>query len=148
MLVVGCWLLERGVGLNRTPLYHKPLTNHHKPIMLNSNDVEADGLFVSEIRAQFIDENDLQRVVIKRIWEEYDAELRQWHLKRVEYIFEDPDYPVPSEPLNIAVESRHGWLIPPEWEFEMEVWVYTRQPTDRPPKGHTYDHEGLVGIIR
>ncbi|MDE0327327.1 MAG: hypothetical protein OXN27_25650 [Candidatus Poribacteria bacterium] len=117
--------------------------------MSNPNDVETDGkLFVSEIRAQFIDENDLQRVVIKRIWEVYDSELRQWHLKRVAYIFEDPDYPVVSEPLNIAVESRHGWLIPPEWEFELEVWVYTRQPTDRPPKGHTYDHEGLVGIIR
>ena len=114
----------------------------------NVNDVETDGLFVSEIQAQFIDENDLPRVVIKRIWEAYDSELRQWQLKRVEYIFEDPDYPVPSEPLNIAVESRHGWLIPPEWEFDLEVWVYTRQPTDRPPKGHTYDHEGLVGIIR
>lgn len=41
----------------------------------------------------------------------------------------------------------HEWLIPPEWEFKMEV-VYTRQPTDRPPKGHTYDHEGSVRIIR
>lgn len=111
-------------------------------------DVEAGGLFVSEIRAEYIDENDLPRTVGKRIWEAYDSELKQWHLKRVEYIFEDPEYPVPSEPVNVAVESRHGWLIPPDWKFEIEVWVYTRQPADRPPKGHTYDHESLVGIIR
>ena len=109
---------------------------------------ESGQLFVSEICAQYRDENDLFRVITKRIYEAYDAELKQWHLKRVEYVFEDPDYPVPSEPLNVSVETRHGWLIPPEWEFDMEVWVYTRQPADRPPKGHAYDHESLVGIIR
>ena len=111
-------------------------------------DVEAGGLFVSEVLAQYRDENDHFRAVTKRIWEEYDAEVKQWYLKRVEYIFEEPDYPVPSEPMNVAVESRHGWLIPPEWEFDMEVWVYTRQPADRPPEGHTYDPDGLIGIIR
>ena len=105
-------------------------------------------LFVSEIRAQFIDENDHFRGVTKRIWEAYDAALQQWQLKRVEYIFEDPEYPVPSDAANVAVESRHGWLIPPDWEFDMEVWVYTRQPADRPPKGHTYDPDSWVGIIR
>ena len=110
-----------------------------------ANSVAGGGLFVSEIRAQFIDENDCFQCVTKRIWEAYDPELKQWQLKRVEYIFEEPDYPVSSEPLNIAVESRHGWLIPPEWEFDMEVWVYTRQPADRPPEGHTYDPDALLG---
>ena len=108
----------------------------------------ADGqLFVSEIRAQYLDEDDHFRGVTKRIWEAYDPEVRQWHLKRVEYIFEEPDYPVSSGPLNVAVEARHGWLIPPEWEFDMEVWVYTRQPADRPPEGHTYDPDALVGVF-
>lgn len=111
-------------------------------------DVEIGRLFVSEIRAEYVDENDLPRTVTKRIWEAYDAELQQWHLKRVEYIFEEPEHPVPSEHVNVAVEARHGWLIPPEWEFVTEVWVYTRQPADRPPRGHTYDHESLVGIIK
>ena len=51
---------------------------------------------VSEIRSLYRDENDLFRTVIKRIWEEWDAGHEQWHLKRIEFIFEDPEFPVPS----------------------------------------------------
>ena len=29
----------------------------------------------------------------------------------------------PPQPL----EYRHGWLIPPEWEFQLEVWEYERK---------------------
>ena len=28
------------------------------------------------------------------------------------------------------LEYRHGWLIPPEWEFQSEVWEYERKPID------------------
>ena len=84
-------------------------------------------MFVSEIRAQYIDENDLFRTVLKRIYEDWDAARNQWHLKKIEYIFCEPEYPVLSEPVNVAVETRHGWLIPPDWEFDTEVWVYTRK---------------------
>ena len=103
-------------------------------------------MVVSEIRSLYRDADDLFRTVIKRIYETWDATLERWTVKKVEYVFDDP--PVPSDAIEVSLEHRHGWLVPPEWEFDMEVWVYTRQPTDRPPKGHTYDHEGLVGIIR
>ena len=60
-------------------------------------------------------------------YEEWDAEREQWHLKRIEFIFEDPELPLPSENPAVAVEQRHGWLIPPEWEFQSEVWAYERK---------------------
>ena len=44
-----------------------------------------------------------------------------------------------------AVEQRHGWLIPPEWEFQSEVWEYER----RSPVSETvYDHDSEVEIFR
>ena len=88
-------------------------------------------MFVSEIRAQYVDENDLFRTVVKRIYEAYDAAENQWTLKKVEYIFEDPEYPVPSDNIEVAVETRHGWVVPPDWKFSSEVWVCTRKPVDR-----------------
>jgi hypothetical protein len=52
---------------------------------------------------------------------------------------------VPSDTPAVAVEQRKpGWLIPPEWEFQSEVWEYERNPV---PKT-VYDHESEVGIIR
>ena len=39
---------------------------------------------VSEIRSLYRDENDLFRTVLKRIYEEWDAEREQWHLKKIE----------------------------------------------------------------
>ena len=45
----------------------------------------------------------------------------------------------------VAVEQRKpGWLIPPEWEFQSEVWEYERNLV---PKT-VYDHESEVGIIK
>ena len=101
-------------------------------------------MVVSEIRSLYRDENDLFRTVLKRIYEEWDAAQNQWHLKKVVFIFCEPEYPVPSDRVNMAVEARHGWVIPPDWKFDTEVWVYTRKPVDEV----TYDHNSEVGIIR
>ena len=54
-------------------------------------------MVISEIRSLYRDENDLFRTVTKRIWEEWDAGLQQWNLKRIEFIFEDPELPVRSD---------------------------------------------------
>ena len=101
-------------------------------------------MVVSEIRSLYRDENDLFRTVIKRIWEEWDEGLQQWNLKRIEFIFEDPELPVRSDNPAVAVEQQHGWLIPPEWEFISEVWEYERKRVSET----VYDHESEVGIIR
>ena len=101
-------------------------------------------MFVSEIRSQYVDENDLFRTVLKRIYEEWDITQNQWHLKKVEYIFCEPEYPVPSDNIAVAVETRNGWVIPPDWEFSSEVWVYTRKPVDEV----TDDHNDEVGGIK
>ena len=101
-------------------------------------------MVVSEIRSLYRDENDLFRTVLKRIWEEWDAAQNQWYLKKVEFIFCEPEYPVPSDDPAVAVETRHGWVIPPDWKFDTEVWVYTRKPVSE----IEYDHESEVGILR
>ena len=103
-------------------------------------------MVVSEIRSLYRDENDLFRTVLKRIWEEWDAEQEQWHLKRIEFIYEDPELPLPSDNPAVAVEQRHGWLVPPAWEFISEVWVSERK---RVPET-VYEHEGddEVRILR
>lgn len=95
-------------------------------------------MVVSEIRSLYQDENDLLRTVIKRVYEEWDAERQQWTLKKIEYIFTDPEFPVPSDNVEISVEHRHGWLIPPEWEFITEEWECTRQDVNCEWRGHTY----------
>ena len=63
---------------------------------------------VSEIRSLYRDENDLLRTVLKRIYEEWDAEREQWCLKKIEFVYEDPEFPVPSDTPTVAVEQRHG----------------------------------------
>ena len=101
-------------------------------------------MVVSQIRSLYRDEDDLFRSVIKRIYEEWDAGQEQWHLKKIEFIYEDPELPVPSDNPAVAVEHRHGWLIPPEWEFQSEVWEYERKPVSE----GTYDHDSEGNIIR
>ena len=101
-------------------------------------------MVVSEIRSLYRDENDLFRTVTKRVYEEWDAEREQWNLRRIEFIFEDPELPLPSDNPVIAVEQRHGWLIPPEWEFQSEVWAYERKRVQE----DVYEHESEVGILR
>ena len=68
-------------------------------------------MVISEIRSLYRDENDLFRTVIKRIYEQWNAQLQQWDLRRIEFIFEDPELPVRSDNPAVAVEQRHGWLI-------------------------------------
>ena len=99
---------------------------------------------ISEIRSLYRDEDDLFRTVLKRIYEEWDAEQGQWHLKKIEFIYEDPEFSVPSENPAVAVDQRHGWLVPPEWEFISEVWEYERKAVSEVE----YDHESVVTIIR
>ena len=72
-------------------------------------------MVISEIHSLYNDENDLLRTVIKRIYEEWNPDRQQWHLKKIEYIFADPEFPIPSDSVEVSVETRHGWLIPPEW---------------------------------
>lgn len=102
------------------------------------------GVVISEIRSLYRDENDLFRTIVKRIYEDWDAERGQWHLKKIEFIFEDPEFPVPSENPAVAVEQRHGWLTPPEWEFISEVWEYERKPVS----AGEYDSAGEGRLIR
>ena len=103
-------------------------------------------MVISEIRSLYRDENDRSRTVIKRIYEDWDPNSEQWHLKKVEYIFDES--PVPSDTIEISVEHRHDWLIPPEWEFLTETWEYTRQDVNGKRRGHAYDHNSEVGILR
>ena len=107
--------------------------------------MKGTNVVISEIKSLYQDENDLLRTVTKRIYEAWDAELEQWHLKKVEYIFANPEFPVPSDNIEVAIEHRHGWLIPPEWEFVTEEWVCTRRPAvDDERRGHTYDRDSNV----
>ena len=99
---------------------------------------------VSEIRSLYRDDNDLLRTVTKRIYEHWDAEQEQWCLQKIEFIFEAPEFPVPSENPAVAVEQRHGWLVPPDWEFVSEVWAFERKPVSEV----VYEHESEVGILR
>ena len=101
-------------------------------------------MVVSEIRSLYRDENDLFRTVLKRIWEEWDATLEQWNLKKIEFIFCELEFPIPSDNIAVAVEPQNGWLIPPEWEFVSEVWAYTRKPVEET----VYDHDSEVPILR
>ena len=105
-------------------------------------------MVISEIRALYQDENDLLRTVIKRIYEEWNPDCQQWVLKKIEYIFTDPEFPIPSDAVEVSVETRHGWLVPPEWEFVTETWVYTRKEVNSVQHSHTYDPESDVEIIR
>ena len=93
-------------------------------------------MVISEIHSLYRDENKALRTVIKRIWEERDIDEGLWRVDRVEIFYRD-NYAKPNQTL----EYRHGWIIPPEWEFVSEVWEYTRQDIRELPRGHTYDHD-------
>ena len=121
-----CGLIAKVIISGQTPAQVKSLLRSHG-LDVYFDDGENQ-MVVSEIRGQYVDENDLFRTVLKRIYEAWDATQNRWTLKKIEYIFEDPEYPVPSDDIAVAVETRNGWLIPPEWEFSSEVWVYTRKP--------------------
>ena len=60
-------------------------------------------MVISQIRSLYRDENDLFGTIIKQIYEESDEQFQQWDLKKIEFIYEDPELPVPSE--NPAAET-------------------------------------------
>ena len=74
-------------------------------------------MVISQIQSLYRDEDDLFRTVIKRIYEELVGD--KWIVKKVEIIYEDGE---PAQPL----EYRHGWIIPPAWEFISEIWECER----------------------
>ena len=100
-------------------------------------------MVISEIQSLYRDENDLLRTVIKRIHERWDPQLEQWNLKKLEFLFQDPDLPLRSDNPAATVEARHGWIVPPEWEFISEIWAYQRKPESE----ITYDHDTEVTLL-
>ena len=101
-------------------------------------------MVITQICSLYRDANDLLRTVIKRVYEEWDASVDQWQLKKIEFLFPDNDLPFHTDRPETAVKHRHGWIVPPEWEFVSEVREYERKPECQ----IRYDHEGEVGIIR
>ena len=99
-------------------------------------------MVVSQIRSLYRDANDLLRTIIKRVYEEWNPAPEQWRLKKIEFIFPDDDLPVHTNSPEAAVEHRHGWIVPPEWEFVSEVREYERKPACE----IRYAHESEIGI--
>lgn len=65
-------------------------------------------MVVSEIQSLYRDNNDLFRTVLKWIWEEWDATLEQWNLKKIEFIFCESEFPIPSDNIVVVVELQNG----------------------------------------
>ena len=99
-------------------------------------------MVVSQIRSLYRDENEIFRTVLKRIYEQWNETLQQWDLLKIEFIYEAPDYPLRSDRPEETVEARHGWVIPPAWEFISEVWEYERKRVSET----VYDHESEVRV--
>ena len=100
-------------------------------------------MVISQIRSLYRDENDLFRTVVKRIYEQWNENLQQWDLLKIEFIFEAPDYPVRSDTAPATVKDRRGWVIPPAWEFRSEVTEFERKPVPET----VYDHESDVQLL-
>lgn len=101
-------------------------------------------MVVSQIRSLYRDANDLLRTVIKRVYEEWDAPVAQWKLKKIEFLFPDDDLSLHTNRPEASVEHQHGWVVPPAWEFVSEVREFERKSESEV----RYDHEGEVGILR
>ena len=84
------------------------------------------------------------RILIKRVYEQWNAPLGQWRLKKIEFLFPDDDLPVHTDSPGAAVEHQHGWVVPPTWEFISEVREFERKPES----DIRYDHKSEIGIIR
>lgn len=85
-------------------------------------------MVITQIRSLYRDANDLLRTVIKRVYEEWDAPVAQWKLKKIEFLFPDDNLPLHTDRPEATVEHQHGWIVPPEWEFVSEVREYEREP--------------------
>ena len=103
--------------------------------MVEHNNIEVGGLFVSEIRAQYRDADSLLfHTVVKRIYEEQVGE--RWIVRKVEIVYESGG---PEQP----IAYRNGWIIPPEWEFMSEYWTSKREPVSET----VYDHDSEVQLL-
>ena len=97
-------------------------------------------MVVSQIRSLYRDENDLLRTVIKRVYEEWDAPVEQWKLRKIEFLFPNDDLPSHTDSPEASVEHQHGWIIPPEWKFISEIREYERKPESE----IRYNHNNLL----
>ena len=97
----------------------------------------STNIVVSEIESTYRDEKLQSRKLTKRIYESWDAENEIWILKKLEFEFQDSDFPLP-------VEFDNGWVIPPNWTFYGEKWKYRRRPVIK----NVYDHRNDVTIIK
>ena len=101
-------------------------------------------MVITQIRSLYRDTNDLLRTVIKRVYETWNPALAQWHLQKIEFLFPDDDLPFHADRPEAPVEHRHGWIVPPTWEFVSEVREFERKPACQ----IRYAHEGEVAVIR
>ena len=124
----------------RIARYKDALDNLSKPEVINSERTEST--VISEIRLDYDDEDGIYRTLTKRIYETWNPELEQWHLKKIEYLFDGTELPVSSDNIEAAAHTRDGRLIPSEWIFIAQKFVYTRKPIEVKQRGHTYDHDG------
>ena len=44
-------------------------------------------MVISQIRSLYRDANDLLRPIMKRVYEQWNAPLGQWQLKKIEFLF-------------------------------------------------------------
>ena len=110
---------------------------------INSERTESRTV-ISKIRLDY-DEDGISRTLTKCIYETWNPEIEQWHLKKIEYLFDDDsELPVSSDNIEAAAHTRDGRLIPSEWIFVDQEFVCTRQSIEVKQRGHTYDHESDV----
>ena len=98
---------------------------------------------VSEIRSLYRDENDLFRTVIKRIYEEFDAEREQWDLRRIEFIYRGSGAP------GALRQSRGGCRTAAWVAYPAGVGIYIARfgsTSGSRCRKTVYDHESEVGI--
>ena len=97
----------------------------------------STNIVVSEIESTYRDEKLQFRKISKRIYESWDAENEIWILKKIEFEFQNSNFPLP-------VEFDKGWVVPPNWNFYGEEWKYSRRPVIK----NVYDHRNDVTIIK
>ena len=78
-----------------------------------------------------------------RVYEEWDAPVGRWRLKKIEFLFPDDDLPGHTDSPEASVGHQHGWIVPPVWEFISEVREFERKPESK----IRYARESEIGII-
>ena len=129
--------------LEKIEQYAGTLNHLSKSGAINSERTES-GTVISKIRLDYYDEDGISRTLTKCIYETWNPEIEQWHLKKIEYLFDDSELPVSSDNIEAAAHTRDGRLIPSEWIFDGQEFVCVRQPIEIKQRGYTYDHESDV----